>query len=96
MAAGRLAKADREKNPRPEPTAILPIDADSIERLELDSQGIKQNRDKVFSVALGGPEIYFLLQLLEELAAPNGGYAKVRDSVFFAERIRKRVKEQGF
>jgi hypothetical protein len=61
-----------------------------------DLQGIKQNRTKKFTLTLSGAEIYFLLKLLEELAVSTDSYLKVRDAVFFAEGIRKGVKEQGF
>jgi len=78
------------------PLTVAQPDADSIERLPLDSQGIGKNRLKEFTVTLSGSEVYFLLKLLEELAVSTDSYLKVRDAVFFAEGIRKQAKERGF
>jgi hypothetical protein len=93
------AKSSKPRGDFPQalsPLTVAQADADSIERLPLDSQGIGKNRLKEFTVTLSGSEVYFILKLLEELAISTDAYTKVRDCVFFAERIRKGVKEQGF
>ncbi|MCJ7503199.1 MAG: hypothetical protein MUP80_09095 [Acidobacteriia bacterium] len=93
MAKGKSKTSTRFPQ---DPLAVTQADTDSIERLPLDSQGIGKNRTKEFVVTLSGSEIYFLLKLLEELAVSTDSYLKVRDAVFFAEGIRKEVKERGF
>jgi len=93
------AKSSKPRGDFPQalsPLTVAQADAASIERLDLDSHGIKQNREKQFVVTLTGEEIYYLLRLLEELAVSTDSYLKVRDAVFFAEGIRKGVKQQGF
>jgi hypothetical protein len=58
--------------------------------------GIKQNAKLIFHVDFTGREVYSLLQILEARAVEAGDYLQCRQSVYFAERIRDQVKEQGF
>jgi hypothetical protein len=60
------------------------------------TQGIRKNGERSFELHLRGREIYQLLHLLEELAVRDASYLEVRSAVYFAERLREQVKEQGF
>lgn len=66
---------------------------------QLDSmrtRGLKENQDRCFEVKMRGKEIYRLLSLLEDLAVRENAYLEVRSAVYFAEKIREQVQEQGF
>lgn len=68
----------------------------SLDSASLQTQGIKHNRTGIFSLRLSGEDVYRLLQLLEERAAPQGKYLEVKQSVYFAEHFREQVRGQGF
>lgn len=68
----------------------------SIEIESVRTHGIKANGERCFEVRLRGKEVYRLLNLLEELAVKESMYLEVRSAVYFAEKIREQVKEQGF
>jgi hypothetical protein len=62
----------------------------------IETQGIKANGCKVFSVRLTGQEVYRLLSLLESDALSAQAYVACRQAVYFAESIREQVHKQGF
>lgn len=68
----------------------------SLDLASLQTRGIKQNRTGIFTLQLTGEDVYGLLQLLEERAAPQGKYLEVKQSVYFAEHVREQVRGQGF
>lgn len=63
---------------------------------ELVTHGIRANGKQLFTLTLRGKEVYELLQILERRAVQETSYLEVRTAVYFAERIRDQVKEQGF
>ena len=65
-----------------------------VERCE--TNGIKANRNKEFSLTFSGTEIYALLELLQDIAERGGPYAQMSRYVLAAETIRERAKAQGF
>lgn len=62
----------------------------------LETNGIRANNKRTFQVRLTGEEVYALLKVMEERAVECGNYLDVRQAVYFAERIREQVREQGF
>lgn len=68
----------------------------SVNLTSMETRGIKRNRNGFFTLQFKGEDIYRLLALLEERAAPQGKYLEVRQSVYFAEKLREQVQGQGF
>jgi hypothetical protein len=62
----------------------------------LVSRGIVANRHKEFQVILSGPDVYSLLQFLENFALDSGSYVEVARAVDLCEHVRRQAKEQGF
>ncbi len=68
----------------------------STEIQSLETKGMRANGKRAFEVRFTGEEVYALLRVMEERAVACGNYLDVRQAVYFAERIREQVKEQGF
>jgi len=62
----------------------------------LQTRGIKRNRNGMFKLELTGEDVYRLLQLLEDRAVAETAYLEVRQSVYFADKLREQAREQGF
>jgi len=60
------------------------------------SKGIKENRDKVFSISLAGSDLYQLLKLLVESAQSSSDFEKISKFVLFEDEMRRQLRSQGF
>lgn len=80
------------------------IQPDSLARLSAAAdlpngqatKGIRRNRALLFRFELTGREIYDLLALLEDRAVAETSYLRVRQAVYFAERVREQARREGF
>lgn len=68
----------------------------SVSLESIQTEGIRHNRDRIFTVTLKGKLVYDFLHMLEARAMQERNYLEVRQAVAFAELIREQVKEQGF
>lgn len=66
----------------------------SVEALE--TQGMRHNNGRIFTLPFYGREIYFLLEFFKQISEGSERFVQIRKAVLSHEMLLERAEEQGF